>query len=167
MWPAALYVARYVTSCAVSYMASYEVTYVANYVVRLSLASASHVARCCDHAIFNCQEAIRCPVDPTAQQYPPWTNPTCSHLLDHTRLIIPTWPYPPTITGAADAFTLCSECSGKTNVCDATTCATANQSAGLISEIMTSTHLIHTGDFACEHALFNDHLGAPSLLPSL
>lgn len=52
--------------------------------------------------------------------------------------------------GASDAFTLCSTCSGKSNVCDATTCASANQSAGLISEILKSNHLIHTGDFACK-----------------
>jgi hypothetical protein len=30
--------------------------------------------------------------------------------------------------GSADAFTLCSTCSGKSTVCDKKTCSTANQS---------------------------------------
>ena len=44
--------------------------------------------------------------------------------------------------GSKDAFTLCSACTGKSTVCDAETCAAANQSAGLISEIMNTNHIV-------------------------
>ena len=57
--------------------------------------------------------------------------------------------------GASDAFTLCSACTGHSHVCDVSTCATANQSAGLIAEVAGTTaegirakHIVHTGDFA-------------------
>ena len=50
--------------------------------------------------------------------------------------------------GARDAFTLCSTCTGHSLVCDKATCAAANQSAGLISEIAKSNHIVHVGDFA-------------------
>ena len=57
--------------------------------------------------------------------------------------------------GASDAFTLCSTCTGHSKVCDANTCATANQTAGLIAEITGKTaeglkakHIVHVGDFA-------------------
>ena len=50
--------------------------------------------------------------------------------------------------GATDAFALCSKCSGSSAVCDATTCASADQTAGLIGEIEKYTHITHCGDFA-------------------
>lgn len=33
-------------------------------------------------------------------------------------------------------------------MCDASTCASADQKAGLIGEISTATHITHCGDFA-------------------
>lgn len=50
--------------------------------------------------------------------------------------------------GASDAFSLCSKCSGTSPKCDAETCATATQTAGLISEVGTATHITHCGDYA-------------------
>eukprot|EP00937_MAST-01D_sp_MAST-1D-sp2_P007861 g7861.t1 len=50
--------------------------------------------------------------------------------------------------GAACAFTLCDACTCD-QVCDASTCAgSKNRSAGLVSELGTATHIVHTGDFA-------------------
>lgn len=49
--------------------------------------------------------------------------------------------------GSRDAFTLCSTCTGHSLVCDKTTCASANQSAGLISEIANSNHIVHVGTY--------------------
>jgi hypothetical protein len=61
--------------------------------------------------------------------------------------------------GATDAFSLCSKCTGQSPVCDAATCAHASQTAGLISEVGTATHITHTGDFAYNFEDDNGGLG--------
>ena len=56
--------------------------------------------------------------------------------------------------GAADAFTLCSTCTGKSTVCDKSTCKSAQQDKGLISEVglhpasQGADMMLHVGDFA-------------------
>lgn len=59
--------------------------------------------------------------------------------------------------GSRDAFTLCSTCTGHSLVCDKTTCASANQSAGLISEIANSNHIVHVGTYIFSFPFFKKY----------